>query len=414
MTHGYKKILFFVPVVLFLFTACKESGDGTPASDQNFYYINIGEFPTLNAVKNYRTGLSKEINDHANIQKISDHAYRLLVGKYGTSFQAGKEAYNYFSKNLIRDYSILKAGKNVLDEFRNILFVADFQGRPSVYQFDLLSKKSVIIWSRWGSKVASLNTTEDRKTAFITSVLSLGKRGGLPYLLDARIFLLNREKNEYYEKYQFGDGMQLYTYWENPDTFKVNLTSIDTVNSRIVYQKIFPFDRNGKAGSAVTREFDLVKNGFPLPPGRTPLYFSPNSRFQFRQTAFNNEYDIYLKDIQEKSEVLVATSSRKLADARWSEDGNYLFIVTVNVQTGIGKKKNEPSGELIVIDAQQKKQVNVFSGYRYKNILPHGNLLLFDERSNTSSKINILDFKRNEIIYTVTMPGGCGLNDLPL
>ena len=408
------KILLAVLLVSVLFASCDTWHDDNSQSDQYSYYINIGEFSTLNSVKNYRIGLPKELNQKAVIQKISDRSYRLLVGKYISSYDAGKDAYRFYSNGLFRNYSIMKNGREVLDEFRNILFVAYFQGRPSVYELDILSKKIGMIWSRWGSKVISLNVSEGRQTAFILSALAFGKRGGLSYITDVRVFLLNREKNEYYEKSALGDGVQLYTYWENADTFKVNLTSIDSVNSRFIFQNIFPFDLNGKRANIHKRKFDLITDGFPLPPQRNPIYFSPNSRFQLRQSTFNNEHDIYLKDLHEKSEILVASSIRKIADARWSEDGNYLFLVTDNTVPSTGKRKAPPSGELIVINAVQKKQVNLFSGYRYKNILVHGDFLLFDERSSSTSKINILNYRQNKTFYTISMPGGCGLNNLPM
>jgi dipeptidyl aminopeptidase/acylaminoacyl peptidase len=408
------KTLFFALLAFAFLNSCKDADDDVTGSDRTSYYISIGQFSTLNSAKNFRINLDMAITKQAIIQKVSDRSYMVLLGKYSSSYEAGKNAYSFYTKQLIEDYSIFKRGREVLDEFRNVLFVAKYQGRPSVYNLDLLAKKITVKWSRWGSKVVSLNCSYDRRVAFITAALAFGQRGGFPFIMDIRVLHLSREANEYEEMAQLGDGIQLYTYWEVQDSFKVNVSTIDSINSRIVKQKIFPFDLNGKLIRIVTRKYDILTNGFPLPPKRNPVYFSPNRRFQLRDAVFKNEHNFYIRDTQDKSEILVSTSSKKIADARWSEDGNFLFIVTQNITLNYGKRDLEPTGQLIVIDAVQKKQMNLFSGYRYGNILVHGNFLLFDERSNEVSKINILDYKKNIIHYTVSMPEGCGLNNLPL
>jgi hypothetical protein len=408
------KILFLALLSFVLFSSCKDTDDDLANSDLTSYYINIGQFSTLNSAKNFRINLDKEITKQAVIQKVGDEFYRVLLGRYSSSYIAGKTAYALRKKKLIDNYSIYKRGKEVLDEFRNILFVATYEGRPSVYNFDLLTKKTTAFWSRWGSRVVSLNSSNDRGVAFITTALAYGQRGGFPYIVDIRESRLDREKNECEEVAQLGDGVQLYTYWESPDTFKVNVSIIDTTNSRNVFQKIFPFSLDGKLSGIVNRQFDILKNGFPSPPKLNPIYFSPNNRFQLREAIFRNEYIYYIKDIKDKSDVLVATSKRKISDARWSEDGNYLFIITHNAAQNYGKKQSMSSGELIVIDAVQKKKVNVFSGFRYGNILVQGDFILFDERTGEISKINVLDYVNNEIYCTIAIPGGCGLNNLPL
>jgi hypothetical protein len=397
---------------MMLLNSCSE--DQNDNTDNKNYSIKIGEFTSLNNAKSYVLQLDKKILARGRILKANDRLYKVLLVKYQSSFEAGMEAFRFYRDSLIRSYSIYKNQKETVDDFRNLLFVANYDGRPSVYSFDLLKKGVKVIWSRWGSKVISFNTSFDRSSAFITSALSYGKRRGLPYILDVHLFFLNRAADYTEEVGDLGDGTQLYTYWEMKDTFKVNITSIDTVNSGTVSQEIYSFSSGGKPGKVTSRNFDLLKEGFPYPPKRNPALLSPGKRYQARQVVSVRNNYIYLKDLEEKSEVLISSSKRKIYDARWSDDGNYLFIVTENSLPVRIMKKSEPTGELIVVDARQMKQVITFSSFRFGNLLVQGNFLFFDERLNDLSRIGVYDFEQNKFYYTISIPGGCGLFNLPM
>jgi hypothetical protein len=347
------------------------------------------------------------------IEKIYDRNFKLYFGEYGSSFEAGQSAFELLTKSLIaKNYKITRDGKRVLDSYANVLFVSKYLDRPSVFSFNLITKQTEVEWSSQVMKVASLNYAPDHSTAFITSVSTFGRKGGMNFIHDARVHLIKREEERNSELETLGEGVQLYTYWENRDTFKVNFSSIDSINSKIVVQTIYPFDVRGNEGSVRQRRYDLLRDGFPAPPGRTPPMISPGSRFRFREVYSNGESYIYLRDFDEKSEQLTATIFGKIADGRWSEDGNYLFIVTDRSQ-GDGKDKLKINGELLIINAIEKKLIRIFSGFNYGNLLVHGKLLFFDERSDSDSRIEVYDYMRDKIIHTISMYRGCGLNNLP-
>jgi len=410
-----KSVLICLSTIgLILSSGCKESQFDGEDPGNDTYSIEIGEFTSLNNAKSYRLQLDKKIAEQGRIQKVNDRLYRVMLVKYRTSFEAGKDAYRFYRDSLIESYSIFRNGKETVDEFRNILFTANYDGRPSVYSFDLLTKRMKVFWSRWGNEVISLNNSKDRRGAFITSALSFGKRGGLSYILDVHVYYLNRDADYTEEVGDLGDGTQLYTYWEKEDTFKVNITTIDSINSRTIRQEIYPFSSFGKAEKTRVRNFDLLKEGFPSSPKRNPVLISPNNRFQLRQVISGINNYLYLKDVPEKSEELISSSKRKISDARWSDDGNYLFVITENKITARPSKKTEPTGELIVIDAKQKKRVMTFGGFRFANLLVQGNFLFFDKRLNEISQIGIYDFELNKFYHTISIPGGCGLFNMPM
>ncbi|MEW5843321.1 MAG: hypothetical protein AB1775_08665 [Bacteroidota bacterium] len=407
-----RQIILICIAAAFILSSCDRTKSGPEDSDT--YSIKIGEFPDINSAKDFRIKLNRNIADSSRIEKFSDELYKVLLGKYKSSFGAAKNAYRLNSNGLIHTYSIMKGRHETLDEFRNVLFVARYLGRPSVFSVDIFSKQTELIWSSQNERVISMNTSGDRSIAFVTTATSYGVRSNLPYVHGVSVYQLQREASVMNKLKDIGDCAQLYTYWENSDTFKVNVTSIDTIDSRKIYQNVFPFDLSGKLNKVSERKFNLVTDGFPLPPNREPEYISPNNRFQFRTIATDSEYDCYIKDVQERSDVLVASSKRKVLDARWSDDGDYLFIITENSVLPGSPKKTQPSGELIVINAVQKKLIADFNSFRYGNMLVQGNFLIFDERLNDLSRINIFDFVRNKIYYTLVIPGGCGLVNLPM
>ena len=399
---------------MILAVACKNNDSGDDKSKRFPYSIFIGNFKNLEDAVSLKSKLSRELLSQSRIEKLDEENFQLLYGNYSSSYEAGKTAFEFYRDSLIPDYKIVRSRNVILDEYANVLFVARFEGRLSVFSFNLISKKIYPEWSRWGRKVVSLNLSKDNRTAFITTALGYGRHQGISYVHEARVFLLKREEEQTDELAELGNGVQLYTYWEKEDLFNVNFSSIDSIYSNIVLQNILSFDKNGKITAEKKRNFDLLKQGFPFPPDRTPVYFSSNKRFQLRTVYSQGESFFYVKDLKEHSEELIASSKNKIFDCRWSDDGNYLFIVNDNSAPKSNKRKSEPTGELIVIDAVQKKAIKIFQGFRFENLLVHGKLLFFDKRLTQVAQIAVYDFAKNEIYYTISVEGGCGLNNLPM
>ena len=240
------------------------------------------------------------------------------------------------------------------DAYANVLFVSRYLDRPSVFNFNLITKQTRLSGVILGKSSCS-QSFADHNSVFITTANRYGIHSGLRYIYDARIFLMKREEEQNNEIAVIGKGVQLYTLWENRDTFKVNITSIDTVDSRKIVQKIFPFDLKGKSLAEIRkRSFDLIRDGFPAPPKRFPTEISPNNRFRFREVSSQGESYIYLRDFNEKSEQLTVSTKRKIRDGRWSDDGNYLYIITEPDKIVSQKQKLNQPESFFIIDAVEK------------------------------------------------------------
>ncbi len=401
-------------VIIFLacifFAACNPNPKDETL--QNKYSILLGEFKKVEQAIELKTKMDTTIKDSLRIEKINDKKYILLYGHFTNSFEAGKTAFNLHSDRFIGNYKIIIHGKQILDDFANVLFVAQYPDKPAVFNFNLITKQIEVVWSRLNAKVVELNHSKDAHTFVISTAQNFGKEAGLSYVRNAKVFLLKRGDDQDNEIIDLDDGVQLYTYWENDDTLKVNYSSTDSTDSKTVVQKIYSIDKNGILGVTKTRKYDLFKDGFPLPPKRVPVTLSPLKNYQLRIVGTQGKSYCYLKDLDKRSEELIAVTIRTIYDARWSDDGNYLFIVTNNTVPENPRKKKESSGELLVINAKEMKLQKIFAGFRYENILINGRLLFFDQRLGNNSQIAVYDFIKDKYYYTISVTGGCGLNSL--
>jgi hypothetical protein len=407
------RLLFVVLLIL-----CLSSCDGK-ISQKNYaklhpYSILLEKYDDLNQAIKFISDAGEELKKIAHIEQIEGEGYQVLVGQYANSLDAGEFAFDLVIKGIIKKFRIVHDKHEVLDEFNNVLFISRCEGRPSVFNYNLISKRNNVIWSKRGHKVTSLTLSNNCNSLFFTTTTGFGKSRGIPYVHGAALFHLTREQNKSDELTYFGDGYQLYSYWATNDTFKVNFSFIDHFDPKIVNQKIFSFDSLGNQGKTKERKYNLLKDGFPSIPNRIPIYYSPNRNFNLRVLYDDqNESNYYIKDIREHSEVLIVSGRQRIRDACWSKEGNYLFILTYNSTIYSNKKRVELTGELWIIDAVHKKRLKVFAGYQFENLLVHGKFLFFDERLNNLAKICIYNYSEDKVFDTISFPGGCGLNNLP-
>jgi hypothetical protein len=408
------RLLFVVLLIL-----CLSSCDGK-ISQKNYaklhpYSILLEKYDNLNQAIKFITDAGEELKKIAHVELIESEGYQVLVGQYSNSLDAGEFAFNLVKKGIIKKFLIVHDKHEVLDEFNNVLFISRYEGRPSVFNYNLISKRNNVIWSKWAHKVSSLTLTKNCNSLFFITTTGSGIIRGIPYVHGAALFHLCREQNKTDELTYFGDGYQLYSYWAINDTFKVNFSFIDDFDPKIVNQKIFSFDSLGNQCNAKVRKYNLLKEGFPSIPDRIPIYYSPNHNYILKILYDDqNESNYYIKDIQEHSEILILSSKQRIRDVCWSKEGNYLFILTHNSTIYSSKKRVELSGELWIIDAVHKKRLRIFAGYQFENLLVHGKFLFFDERLNNLAKICIYNYAEDKVFDTISLPAGSGLNNLPL
>ncbi|MEG8946010.1 hypothetical protein [Rosettibacter firmus] len=397
----------FLVAIIAVYLLLISSGCNNKNEEQSkfTYSIFLAEFKTLTKAYNYRNKLDKNLIDSITIRNISPDRYLILYGKYNSSFDAGYRAYDLFKKGLIKNYKIYYKDEYVKDLFANVLFIANYSGRPSIYNFNLVNKQTRPLWTRWGRKVLTLNYSKNKTEAFIITAKNYNVRNSIPYINDIGLLYYDGLKGEFQEVYTFGDGIQIYSYWETEDTFKVNITFSDSLKPEILIQKIYSFDITGILTNIQQRYFNLQKDGFPKPPKIKPVVISPKGRFQIRNIKEIEKEYIYLRDVIHNSEILIFESKGELKSIKWTDDEKYCMIIAADDITN-------NSGKIIIVDTNKMQIRNIYKGPLNQNLLVHGNFLFFEEEIGTTKQITIYDFNTNSIYYRIQFYDGCGLNNL--
>ena len=401
-------------LAVFLASCSKDNKKPVHKIKEGKYSVLLQGFSTPEAAGKSVDELKSKIKDSLAVIQFKQKSYGVKIGIFPTSFAAGKRGFNLFLDSLISSYMIVKDDSVVFDEFNNVIFAARYEDIPSIYNFDLQHKKYSLSWYKWGNRVFSINRSWDNQKAFIAAAVGMGWKGGFPYILDAKIYLYDRASNNMQLLTELGKGVQLFTSWQTDDTFRVNFTDLDTFKTSLLTQKIFKYDPEGKLERQDTVKYDLLKDGFPLPPAEAIELNSPDGRYTLEIKDKKNSTEFYVKDNDSDDSFFAASSKRKLYNAVWSDDSRFLFMVTTYFR---GMKRQIPDNafsELIVYDCKSQKAQRKFDKSRYKNFMLRGGLLIFDEGFGDSSKIIFYDYVRDIIYYTLAVPGGCGINSIPL
>ena len=413
-------ILISVIVSLFFCFACNEKkleqqenethGQFSKISDS--YNILVTEFDSLDTAERFLLKLNPDERNNSKIIESSsgkgEKLFYVRVGRFQSSFEAGNYAFGLILDSLITGYLIMYNDSLVMDDFRDFGFVAGYLNRPSLYKFDLVEKKYNLVWSKWGKKIISLDTNPQMNKGFYLTAFIVGKRGGFPYITDTRVYYFDVVKDEIKNVDNIGKGIQINSYWETADHFKVIFTILDSLKTSALIQKIITYNIGGKIINTEEMIYELLIDG--IPPAVRPVInlVSPDGRFRFIESGDEEERNFYIYDDSSESSSFILSTKEELIDLKWTRIGKYLIINTEL------KGKDLSTSSIFIVNLISQKMVRSFEGNGLQNLQLHGSLLLFDEKINKKSSIKIYDYLRDRIYFTISVPGGCGLKNILL
>ncbi len=398
--------------ILILISGCYSNIDELKKDKLNPYSISLGSFNTYENALKFKMKLNDTVRAHLRLEYVAKKKYKLLLGKYSNSYDAGEKGFELFLKKHIKNYEINRNGQRVLDEFVNIPFIGYYLGKPVLYNYNMMLKQTELQWSRYNKKVLSVSLTKKAKAAFIITANANTKNKSNSSFNEVSVHYLNRNEDETKELLNLGNVDRIYSYWDMPDTFRINVTNPDSSNARIIYQRINSWDNSGKIGKSSKRSFDILLQGYPLKPKYNPEIFSPNGKYKTRLVKSNETNYVYLKNYTDKSEVLVLTLMGEIKDIIWSENSRYLIFISEENQNNI--KRNEMPNQLFAIyDIIANKIVRIIDGSGFNNLLLRGKFLFYDIILNDLKHIEVIDIENNTIYDSINIPGGCALNTLP-
>jgi len=289
------------------------------------------------------------------------------------------------------------------------LFITEWFNKVGVYKYDLSKKKYSPVWWHPRENVVMLVYKPGENPAYFFTSDKIGTKGNFPSFSGLKLFIISHDLSETKQIDNIGDGIQFTANWNDDNNLEVIYTDVDKTKASYVNQFTKVFDHYGKLIDSGIRTFDIQKNGFPelVPPRNSTI--SPSGKFGI---SFKSD-SVFLKTTVSDSLKFISALKHKLNKLKWSNDEDYLFISTLDIDNETVKTKNPETSELLIYSLSADSLIGLFGGAGIKNFFPLDDFLIFDDGFNNNSVINIFDLKQKKIIDVVKPKTGCGLVIFP-
>lgn len=289
------------------------------------------------------------------------------------------------------------------------LFLSEWFGKTGVYKYNLFKKKYSPVWWHPRENVVMLIYRPEKLPAYFVTAAKTGVRANLPFFERIKVYKIAPDFSETIQIDKIKDGLQFTARWNDDGNLEFIYTSIDKVVSSYVNQYTKVYDFYGKLIDSRIETFDIEKSGFPyLKPERSSTV-SPLGKYG---VTFLSD-SVLLKTAGVDSAKFITVMQHNLNKVKWSEDEQFLFISTQNLNNETAKAKNPETSELFVYSLTADSLVEAFGGDGLKNFFTSGDLLIFDDGFGKNSHINIYSLEKLEVVDSVKPNAGCGLVFIP-
>jgi hypothetical protein len=243
---------------------------------------------------------------------------------------------------------------------------------------------------------------------FLTSE-KMGMIANFPFFNRLKLNIISYDQSESKQIDNLGSGLQFTARWNDDENLEVIYTSVDKTIASYVNQYTKVYDHYGKLVDSEVKTFDIEKSGFPqlIPPRNSTI--SPSGKYG---VSFKSD-SVFLKTGGTDSLKFVTIIKHNLNKLRWSDDEEYLFISTLDLNNETIKKKNPETSKLFIYSLEADSLIGAFGGAGLKNFFTLNDLLIFDDGFNNNAVINIYDLKQSKVIDIIKPRAGCGLVTLP-
>jgi hypothetical protein len=379
------------------------------------YFIELQIFDLKKDAINFGNKIA--INDEELVHLFRDTVkqkviYIVCLGPYNSSYSAGENAFKFYSAKEINDYNIIRDFLPVFDEFSNILIVSSYNGNASLYSYNLKSLKSELFWQKYGEKVIELENAKDTCLSFFITAQKTDRKGIFPFLTDVKFYKADLFWNKIELLNNLDNAIQIFTDWENINSFKVILNSFDDKVSTFINQRVLIYNTNGKNITNIFKTFDLVKENYPQLPDHIKKMISPDKKYFLLDSIISGRNDFYIKTFSKKH--FIFSTEQSLNAVEWINN-KFIVFSTSNIlpsNKSIFSKLPQTS-TLTVYDLRNKRIVRQWKNDGVKNFIVKSDYLFFDDGFGRKSKIFIYHLTSDEIIDTISLAGGCGIKNIP-
>ncbi|MEI7812324.1 MAG: hypothetical protein WCJ01_07855 [Ignavibacteria bacterium] len=382
------------------------------------YTIRVKGFSTKDSAEIYRRELGKEAEGRvvclSDTSKLQNKFY-VELGEYATSYLAGRNAYELMKAGALNDYKIFSNGQETRDDYAEVFFAGKYRGIASVYKYNIRTKKTQFVWSKPQEMVVELVYSEDRRSVFFITASEYGRKTIFPYVNNVKLYRITTATMKIEKLKTLGNGVQLFTNRETPNSLQIIFNSFDKKKSTIVIQNKFVYNSNGRMLLNEKKIFDIVTDKYPASFAETTENMSPDNKYKLLVKNIRGLNIFYFAGQDSKNNVVIIKSKQMVNQVAWSDDGKYLIFSTNNISPNnrtLYSSYPQTSG-LFVYSAIEKKLLSDWHGGGYKNFILQGDLLFFDDGFNDHSKIFIHEIKTNKITDTIELSGGNGIRNIP-
>ena len=296
----------------------------------------------------------------------------------------------------------------------SFIFVGMIEHKPGLYRYNFATKKYEQFWSNYNEQVVELSYSPDKKSLFFLTAGHFGKKSLFPYITRVKLYQVYPDSSKVRFVKRIGDGIQVFTQWEDNNNFKVIINRIDEIVATHIYQQTYIYNVFGKEVLNEKEIFDITKSGYPRPKHKPENFNSPSGRY----TLLNESKDTtqtYLVDLKKDDKYFITANEQLLNKFSWPMNEKYLVFSTVNLLADNQKAKSKvpETSTLILYNTAQHNIVKEWGGSGVKNFFICDDLLIFDNGFLDNSSITIFDLRNLQPYDEIKIKRGCGLRNIP-
>ena len=292
----------------------------------------------------------------------------------------------------------------------SFLFLTEWFDKVGVYKYDLIKKKYFTVWWHPRENVVMLVYKPGGNPAYFLTSEKMGMKANFPFFNRLKLFIISHDQSETKQIDNPGSGLQFSARWNDDENLEVIYTSVDKTIASYVNQYTKVYDHYGKLVDSEVKTFDIEKSGFPqlIPPRNSTI--SPSGKYG---VSFKSD-SVFLKTATSDTLEFVTVMKHSLNKLKWSDNEEYVFLSTLDLNNETMKTRNPETSELFIYSLTADSLVDAFGGAGLKNFFTLNDLLIFDDGFDNNSIINIYDLNQQKIVDVIKPREGCGLVTLPI
>jgi hypothetical protein len=296
-------------------------------------------------------------------------------------------------------------------EFKELYFIGNYLGKPSIYRFDAKTNKSKLFWNDNEERVIDLLVNEKRNSAYFITKRQQRLKSSQPAIERGKLYRIDFDFKKVTQITQLEDGIQIIPFWMDDDRFALVVNSIDKTIASYINKNTQIYNRFGKLLSDNNEVFDLTKDGYPITRLPGLKYKSPNELF----SVIEKNDSVQVIQNTRNSILHTGITNKIIRNIGWAENNKHVVFLLTDKDTD---NKNDSNTKfvstLIIFDLHLKKSVKSYTGAGLKRFVLIGDLLIFDNGVGKDSFIKIFNLNSLQDYQEIKISGGCGLRNIPI